>query len=258
MLRLALPLLAFAALSPLTAEPAEAASLTQSATGNRLELRLDCPADVEIRPRADLSGKVEVEATADRDNRLDGLHVTGGDAVTVEDRGHCGFFSGAGEFRLSIGVPAGFALDIKQSGAGKFDIGAVGGPLALDIAGAGEIHAEQVGSLDLHCAGAAQVEVRRLDGPGKIFQGGGGDITIGGGRITTLRFDLNGASNVEVERGDIDKLEIQMNGAGNAEIHAVVGDASLKIAGIGRIQVDRVTGQVHRDVAGLGVIDVGE
>jgi hypothetical protein len=255
-LALAVPLLA-AALQFAGIQPAAAGSLSQEVTGNRLDLRLACATKVEIRPRADLAGKVEVTATSDTSGVLDALRFTSGDAATINYHGHCWLHDDRA-LELSIEAPPGFALDIDQEGAGDYDIGAMGGPLKLAISGAGEFRVEQISSLDLHVAGAAEIDVRRLEGPGKVFQGGGGDITIGGGKMPKLHLDLNGASNVEIEGGEIGALDVALNGAGNAEIHAPVGDANLRIAGIGRIQVDKVTGNVHRDVAGLGVIDIGD
>jgi hypothetical protein len=236
---------------------AAAASLSHQLSGKRLELHLACPAEVEIQPRADLADTVEVEAHSDSHEAVDGLTFSGGDTATLENGRHCPFRDDDHSLEMTIHVPPGMPIDIDAVLAGTYKIGAVGGPLKVKLAGAAEIHAEQLSRLDLDSAGAAEIRVDRLDGPATAVMKGGGSITIGDGRITSLNVDSRGAGEITVKAGEIGTLDLSLAGAGDATIHAIVQDATLTISGIGNIEVKRVTGKVHREIHGIGNIDIG-
>jgi|GEM_PF-2420036 hypothetical protein len=259
-------------------QPAEAETLTKTLAGTKLEVHMACPAEIKIEPRADLGGKIEVEATADEQAALDGIQLSGGEVARIEYSEHCraaeglqihgdldigglhldNIHIGDSSLELAIRVPPGLPIEIRSASEGEYEIGAVAGPLALKLSGASELHAEHLSSLDLDSAGAAEIHIDRLDGPGVVVLHGGGEVTISDGKMPSLNVDSRGAGEIEVEGGEIGTLDISIAGAGNAEIHAPVRDATLKIAGIGNIEVEKVTGTVHRDIAGLGNIDIGD
>lgn len=243
-------LLAVCSLFALTVTPA-LADESRSLAGSRLELRMGCGVRVEIQPQPGLSGKVQVEA---RDGAAGALHFAEGDTAAIDYRPDCGFE--ADTLELEIHVPPGMPIDIREAVAGDYEIGAVGGPLKMRVTGAAELRAEALSSLDLDCAGAAEIRVEQLDGPGLIGLHGGGDLTIAGGTMPKLKLETHGAGEIQIDGGEIALLDISMAGAGNAEIHAAVKDASLEIIGIGRIAVDKVTGKVRRSIVGLGAIDI--
>jgi hypothetical protein len=262
MMRIAVPaglLLALAAIHPAPAE-----TLTQTIAGNRLEVRMGCHAHVEIQPKADLAGRIEVTATGEDQAELDRLHLTGGDTAVIE-RGHCVSHLGLGDIihdrpaplRLTIQVPAGIPIEINESGAGGYEIGPVAGPLKMTLSGASEVHAAHVTALDLDLSGAANLSIDRADGPGTIDFSGAGKVVIADGTMPKLRLGLGGVGKVQIDRGDIGTLDISLSGVGNAEIHAPVRDAKLSVSGFGHIDIDKVTGTVHRDVSGLGNINIG-
>jgi len=256
MLRLAVPIclvLAFA-----LSHPAAAETLNRSLSGKRLELRMACPTHVEIQPREDLVDKVEIEASADDQAALDGLHVSGGEIVAIERRGHCSSDDDDdSSFELTLHVPPGLAIDIGESSAGEYEIGDVGGPLKMHLSGAADLHAERLSSLELDSAGAAEIRIDRLDGPGAVALRGGGELTIADGAMPSLKLESRGAGEIQVEGGEIGTLNISLAGAGNAEIQASVRDATLEILGVGDIEVDKVTGKLSRKILGLGNIDIG-
>jgi len=236
---------------------AAADSLSHQLSGKRLELRMVCPAEIDIQPRADLADTVDIEARAESRDALDALTFSGGDTATIENGRHCRFRDNDHALELTIHVPPGLRIDIDAALAGSYKIGAVGGPLKVKLAGAGEIHAELLSSLDLDSAGVVDIKVDRLDGPATATLRGGGSMTIGDGRMTSLHVDTHGAGEISVKAGEIGTLDLSLSGAGDAGIHARVQDATLKIFGIGNIEVKHVTGTVHREVHGLGNIDVG-
>jgi hypothetical protein len=243
-------LLAACSLVALTVTPA-LADESRSLAGSRLELRMGCSAHVVIQPQPDLSGKVQVEA---RGGAAGALHFAEGDTAAIDYRPECD--TDAETLELEIHVPPGMPIDIREAIAGDYEIGAVGGPLKMRVTGAAELRAETLSSLDLDSAGAAEIQIERLDGPGLVGLHGGGDLTISGGTMPKLKLETHGAGLIQVDSGEIALLDISMAGAGNAEIHANVKDASLEIIGIGLIAIDKVTGQVRRSIVGLGSIDI--
>jgi Putative auto-transporter adhesin, head GIN domain len=254
MLRIAIPtclILVFA-----TSHPASAETLNRSLSGKRLELRMDCPAHIEIQPRSDLVDKIEVEAEADDQATLDALHLSGSDVAAIVHGARCGS-ADDDSLELTLHVPPGLPIDIGEASAGEYEIGAVGGPLKMKLSGAVELHAERLSSLDLDSAGAAEISIDRLDGPGVVALRGGGELTIADGTMPSLKLDSRGAGEFQVESGEIGTLTISLAGAGDAQIRAPVRDATLEILGVGNIDIDKVTGQVSRKILGLGNIDIG-
>jgi hypothetical protein len=256
MLRLAVPTCLVLAFT--LAHPAAAETMNRSLSGKRLELRMACPTHIEIQPRSDLVDTVEIDASADDQAALDTLHVSGGDVVAIERRGHCHSDDlDDSAFELTLHVPPGLAIEIGDSSAGAYEIGDVGGPLKMHSSGAAELHAERLSGLDLDSAGATEIRIDRLDGPGTVALHGGGELTIRDGRMPSLRLESRGAGEIQVEDGEIGTLSISLAGAGDAEIQASVRDATLEILGIGNISVDKVSGKVSRKILGLGNIDIG-
>jgi hypothetical protein len=258
----------------LAALPAYAATKTDTLPGTKLVLKLDCPVEVTIDPDPGLSGKVSVEARAEDQDELDGVHFTGGDAVVVEQHGHCaeeGFHFGFSfnfnpfedvhinetSLKLAVKVPEGLPIELKVVRAGKYEIGDIGGPLKLDLSGASQVKAERLSALEAVSAGASAIEVAHLDGPGSVDLRGGGGVSIKYGKMPSLKLDSRGAGALEVKGGEIGTLDVELAGAGAADIGArVTGDATLRIMGIGAIEVKKVDGTVHKEVDGLGTIEV--
>lgn len=270
MLRIAVP--AGLALALAAALPAHAATKTETLSGTRLVLKLDCPVQVTIDPDPGLSGQISVEARAENKDELDNVHFTGGDTALVEQHAHCadeGFHFGFSfnpfadvhvdetSLKLAVKVPEGLPIELKVVRAGKYEIGDVGGPLKLDLSGASEVKAGRLSALDAVSAGAAAIEIEHLDGPGSIDLRGGGGVSIKHGKMPSLTLESRGAGALEVKGGQIGTLDVELAGAGAADIGAhVTGDANLKIMGVGAIEVKKVDGTVHKEVDGLGTIDV--
>jgi hypothetical protein len=233
---------------------------TQSKTlaGQKLSLKLACPAEVEIQPDADLAGKIEVEAHADSQAALDALRYSEGETVLIEHRGGCGMLDVLDHgLQLTIRVPKFTPIEIAGNSAVRYDIGETRGPLKMSTSGAADLHVERITALDLDSAGAADIKIDRLDGPGTVSLKGGGDFTLSDGAMPSLHLETRGAGDVQVEGGQIGLLDVSIIGAGSVEIRAPVQNADLEIIGVGTIEVEKVTGKVSRKVLGIGNIEIG-
>jgi hypothetical protein len=255
MLRIVSVLTALAIVHPALAD---SRSLTRSLEGSELQLRLSCVKAVTIDPEPGLEGKIEITASAARQEELDRLDFNGGTIARVALKDNCRHFLDHPSLILAIKVPPATPINLKDAGAGEYTIGPVGGKLKGELAGAGELHVQRITALELSSAGAAEIRIDQLDGPGAVTLAGAGEVTIGGGTMPKLKLESGGAGAFNVKGGEIGTLDISLAGAGDAEIHAPVQDATLEIAGIGSIHVDKVTGTVHRSsVSGIGSIDIG-
>jgi hypothetical protein len=260
MLRVALAagLILVAASQLVSFASADADTQSKTLTGTRLALKLSCPAQVDIEPDAELAGKIEVDASADGQEALDALHYSEGETVRIEHSAGCGALGVLDHgLQLTIRVPKGTPIEIADNSAVRYEIGETRGPLKMSTSGAADLHAERITQLDLDSAGAADITIDRLDGPGAVSLKGGGDFTISDGAMPSLHLETLGAGDVRVEDGQIGTLDISIAGAGNAEIHAPVQDANLEIVGLGNIEVEKVTGKVNRKVLGIGNIEIG-
>jgi len=237
---------------------ASADTRSKTLTGKRLALNLACPAEVEIQADEDLAGNIEVEAHADDQAALDALRYSEGETARIEHPEGCGLLDVLDHgLELTIHVPTGTPIEIAGSSAVRYEIGETRGPLKMSTSGATDVHAERLTALDLDSAGAVDIKIDRLDGPGVVALKGGGNFTISDGAIPSLHLDSRGAGDVRVEDGQIGVLDISLTGAGNAEIHALVQDANLEIIGLGNIEVEKVTGKINRKILGLGNIEIG-
>lgn len=237
---------------------ATAETLDRSLDGTQVQLRLSCVKAVEITPSADLHGKVEVGAEAESADELKPLALTGGATAKIERQGDCRTHDHEPTLTLSIKVPREMTIDLKDSGSGDYQIGAVGGPLKIVLAGSGDVRAERASTLDLEVAGSGTLDLDRLDGAGKIDLRGSGDVKIGEGTMPSLEIALRGSGDVNIGNAQIDKLVARIAGSGDIDIGGTVADAKLSTAGSGDISIAKATGKIEQSKVGSGSINVGD
>ena len=248
---------AAAALTLLTFGPARAETIGRTIDGKSLSVEVACIDKVEIQPQADLAGKVTVEATSTDASLLKDFVFTGGETASVtRDRRVC-TMNDRPKVLVSIKVPAGMAIDIRNGGSTDYTIGAVGGSLHARLAGSGNVTAEAVTDLALNIAGSSDARIGQVSGPTDIRIAGSGDVKIAGATIPSLKIDVRGSGNVSVDQGQIGTLSAAVAGSGDLRIKADVQDATLSTVGSGSIDVAKVSGTLSSSKAGSGSIRIG-
>jgi hypothetical protein len=230
---------------------AQAASLSRTLDGNRLELHTNCVASVDIQPQADLQGKIQIEATADTQEELNHLSFTSGDAARVERAEQChnvailGISFGTKDIslRLSIHVPQAMPLDVQNDGSGKYVIGPVGGPLKAAFHGSGDLKGAKFSRLDLETYGSSDAQFDQVDGAGTIEIHASGDVKIGTATMPSLKINLRGSGGVHIGAGEIGTLAVSTIGSGDVMIGARVvnGAGTIEIDGSGDVKIGTAT-----------------
>lgn len=237
-------LTAFAAILAL---PVLAAEKSWILPGGSLDISTPCAQQVDI-VTASGAREISVSATADHQEEIDALSVTGqGSGVTVTRQGNrCPLSQGRKRetMRLTITLPAGGDLSVREGGSGEYKISAPVGRLELRLSGSGGLSAAQVGGrLDASLSGSGGAEIREMTGQGaSIRASGSGGIRIGG-RTGKLEADLSGSGGVTVSSAGAADLET--SGSGGIRADSLDGPLSFEASGsgallVGSIQADRV------------------
>jgi len=253
-------LVAAAALTFLAFGPAQAETVRQTLDGTSLAIDVACVDNVDIQPQAGLAGKVMVEATSSDADDLKDFVFAGGAAASVTRPHHIACLKITDITRkilVSIKVPAGMAIDIRNGGSTDYVIGPVGGSLHARLAGSGDVAAENVTDLTLNIAGSSDAKIAQVSGPTEIQIAGSGDVKIADATIPSLKIDVRGSGNVSVDQGQIGTLSASVAGSGDLHIKANVQDAALSTVGSGDIDVAKVAGTLSSSKAGSGSIRIG-
>ena len=242
-------------LAPLAAR---AETVSQTLDGKVLSLDLACVDKVEIQPKAGLAGKVVVEATSSKDGELKDFVFKGGEAASVTREARSCPSAGLDRPKttVSIQLPAGMAIDIKNAGSTNYVIGAVGA-LRARLAGSGYLTAVSATDLDIRIAGSSNVNLGQTNGPAKVKLAGSGDLRIGNTEMPSFKIDVRGSGKVTIDNGRIGTLTAAVAGSGTLKIMATVEDATLSTVGSGDIEVAKVTGTLASSKAGSGTIRAG-
>jgi len=260
---------------------AQAAEKNWAVEGSGLKIAQSCARSVDIQPSG--SGhQVVIAATADKDDEINQLRVSGGSAATIElANSHCfsssgffGFNSNKPSLALTIKVPDGAAIEVRDGGIVHYSIGAVGGALNLSLSGASGLKAAGATTLSFELSGAGNAEIGEA-GNTKLRTGGKGDVTIhalkgtmdatiaGAGNLTvdsvespSVELHAAGRSEIRFAKGSIAFFDLDSAGASDAVIDAAVGDAKVSLSGAGDVQFAKLTGHLTQSVAGVGSVKV--
>jgi hypothetical protein len=238
---------------------ARAETVNQTLDGKALAIDVTCVDRVEIQPQASLAGKVIIAATSNKDGELKDFVFAGGATASVtRDRHTCiSSKNDRPKTTISIQLPAGMAIDIKNGGSTDYVIGAVGGSLHAHLAGSGYLTAESATDLDVHISGSSNVNVRQSHGPAEVHIAGSGDVRIGDTDMSSFKIKIGGSGKVSIDNGRIGTLDASVAGSGALKIMATVQDATLSTVGSGNIEVAKVTGSLSSSKAGSGTIHAG-
>ena len=146
------------------------------------------------------------------------------------------------------------SVQLGAAGCGDWTLGDVTGPLALEIAGSGDVRAGsssslsaeiagagdvvagQTGALEVSIAGAGDVQVVRVNGPIKASIAGAGDVRVRGGRPTDVKASIAGAGSIVVD-APVTNVDADIVGAGDVQVESVSGRVTKSIMGAGSVRV---------------------
>ncbi len=238
---------------------ARAGTLSATLQGSGLAVDTPCARSVEIMPDAGLHGQVTVQATAEHQEELDHLLLESRGIVLIHTHpGRCwqDGLNTEPTLALVVRVPAAYAITVDEAGASRYTIGAVGGPLSLDLSGAIDFTDEAATSVQADISGSGSLHVARADGAAQIAVSGHADITVEQAEMPTLSMDMSGAGSIDVAHGHIGRARLETSGAGHMQIGAEVGDAHVEVSGVGSVHFAKVTGQLTKEISGAGSVTV--
>jgi len=240
---------------------ARAASTEALLLGAGLSMDTPCARHVAIMPDPALHAMSAIRATADHQEEIDRLLMESRDQVRIRTRPDGCWqtpLQTARTLDIVVRVPAAYPLAIDESGAGAYTIGAVGGPLSLDLSGAADITAATAAQLNIDISGSGSVTVAQAQGPASIDISGHGRVAIAQATLPSLSANLSGAGALAITAGTVGKLSVDSSGVGSIQIGATVGDAQLDISGLGSVHIAHLTGSLQKEVSGLGTVSIGK
>lgn len=260
----------FMIVSMLAVTGASAAERSWTVSGQSLNISGPCAKAVSIEPSADLQGKIEVQASAEHQQEIDRLSITGGSAATIEkNTEHCysgslavdigsvslGFSNFKPTLKLTVRVPAGIAIGVKDGGSGDYSVGAVGGPLDVKMSGSGELHAVNATKLNLALSGSGSATIDDVSGMLASKQSGSGNVTLGRVSVSTSEVALSGSGHFSANDGNAGQVSAKISGSGHLHLPDV-GGLELATAGSGDSVIRRDNGAVEAKLAGSGKLIV--
>jgi hypothetical protein len=245
--------------------PAAARGETRQTTqpGTSLAIASPCARTVTIMPDAALSGRVVLDATADHAEEIAQLRFdTDGQAARLRGpRERCWTPEGDDHFQstlhLALRVPEAMPVTIDESGGADYRLGAIGGPLTLNVSGGIKLLAAHVRTMTMDISGGADLTIARLEGSLHANLSGGSKIQIDQADLSDMTMDMSGGGAFKLGGGQIGRFNLQLSGAGAVSIGATVGDATIALSGVGDVTIAKVTGRLTKDVEGVGNVTIG-
>jgi hypothetical protein len=253
---------ATAALVALPATPrAETRQMAQS--GTSLVIASPCAGTVTIMNEPALSGRVVLDATADHPEEIAQLtfEADGQAAKLRGPRERCWTPPGEDRFQttlhLALRVPAAMPITIDETGGADYTLGAVGGPLTLDVSGGIKLRAAQVRTMTMNIGGGADLTVDQLTGSLHADLSGGSKIQINQANLSDMMLQISGGGAFRLGAGQIGRFNLELSGTAGVSIGATVGDATIALSGVGDVRIAKVTGKLTKDVDGVGNVTIG-
>lgn len=256
--------LALVAVAMACSATAEAASRTWALKGDAFSIHFPCAASVTIMPAA-APGTISIQARATDPEEIARL-------VFEPDRGGttlhprpidaaCWQPAGTGAWTptlaLAVRVPAGARLQIDDSGASAYRIGAIGGALAIDFAGHATLEDDAAKAVSLSLAGQTRITLHQVAGPLKLDAAGDSAVMVDAIDTTVLTLDLSGTYHVATGRGAIGALAMDASGQGDVAIGGTVTAARVSLSGDSHLRIADLTGPIERDISGVATVETG-
>lgn len=213
----------------LAATGSVAAERNWTVQGADLRVTTACAKSVSIEPSSSLKGQVTVEARADHQEEIDNLNITGGSTALIGRTHESCWMPGPNmqignihigvsepsTLELTVKVPQGIAIAVKEGGTAEYRIGDVGGPLRLELHGSGSISAESAKELNLAISGSGDARVTSVTGKleGKIS--GSGSLAVQKANVASTDMTISGSGDATVDEGDLGALTLTLHGSGD-------------------------------------------
>lgn len=290
-----------------TSLSAQAAERSWALDGQSLKIDTPCAKNVTIQPGA-AAGKIKIQAEADHGEEIAQLSVTGGTVAKIgKNQDGCwsnhnisigGVRIGGSSnptLMLTLTVPDGISIEIREHGSADYQLGAVGGPLALDLGGSGDVSAATVTDLSLKISGSGNAEIADLtgrligvmsgsgnltvtravvsqsnlaqsgsgnvsadhfQGPLQVKMSGSGNLNIGMIDSANVALQLSGSSDITINEGKITNLALSASGSSDVTIDAAIRDASINLAGSSEVHIPEVSGHLAQSNSGSSHIEI--
>lgn len=230
------------ALSAFLTLPAMAAEKSWTLSGQSLDVSTPCARQVDIVPAAQ-TGEITVRAVADHPEEIDALSISGGgNGVSVAKRGNrCPLSSSRKKetLRLTITLPAGSDLSLREGGSGEYRVTVPVDRLDLRLSGSGGLTVDQVeGRLEASLSGSGGGLVARMGGGAAAIRASGSGGMQVGGLIGNLQIDLSGSGGVEVAAAGATIIET--SGSGGVRADSVNGPLSFEATGSGSLKLGTI------------------
>ncbi|MBF0137082.1 MAG: DUF2807 domain-containing protein [Magnetococcales bacterium] len=145
--------------------------------------------------------------------------------------------SGGKPIQLNLLVPKGTPVTIAGT-CHLVEIDSTAGPLDVDVNGACDLKAGNMGPTNLRIDGAGDVDIASVSKKLTITALGASNIQIKGGDVESLQVDLNGSGDVFFG-GVARKVKVGLQGVGNVTVTKSLSDPEIKIDGVGDVSIGR-------------------
>lgn len=242
---------------------AAAPSLHREVAGTGLTIDQTCAAHVTITPDG-AAGRITLDAIAEHPEELDQISFApeGANARLSARMHNCwgsgiAFFGNSRSLQMTLHVAPGTALDIADSGGVDYSLGAIDGPLHLDVSGGITLAEASTAAAQIDASGGVRLHFDSLKGALRADLSGGADLRIGHIEAPSVTLDASGGVQTDIGGGSITTLKASASGGVDMRIDATVQDADADASGGGSIALARVTGRLDKESSIGGDITVG-
>ena len=140
-------------------------------------------------------------------------------------------------------------------GSGDIAIGAVSGPLQLDIAGSGDIKVGSSQSANVSIAGSGDTVLGAVNGGLKADIAGSGDLSVASVN-GPVNISMAGAGDAHINSGHATPLKVSIVGAGDFGFGGAAVDPTISAIGSGDVWIRSYTGKLSS--SGMADVTIGE
>jgi hypothetical protein len=237
---------------------------------NALVIATPCASSVAINPDSTLRNRIEIIAKARDKAQITELQTTGGATAYISGAGsHCRGQSACTEttavcaglpddptLSLAIAVPADIAITVTETQGADYQIGNVGGPLTLNLAGSGDVSAAAATGLNATLTGSGDVHVESVTGTINATLSKSGDLDIANAAAPATNLTLDGDGDVNSPGGNLGTLNATLSHDGDLHI-AAAQNTSLLLSADGDVDIGKILGNLTATLTGDGDLSVG-
>ncbi|ALL12975.1 GIN domain-containing protein [Caulobacter henricii] len=147
-------------------------------------------------------------------------------------------------------------LELANAGCGDWVVANVKGGLEVSQAGSGDTSTGTAGSAEINIAGSGNVRTQEVAGDFTVAIAGSGNAGAAsvGGKVD---ISIAGSGDVSISGGRATSIDVSIMGSGDVNHDGEVGDVDVSVAGSGDVRIARATGRVSKSVAGSGDVFIG-